>query len=90
MQRPGNNNLWPQTPGGELSVEVRYSQKWRNLTDTQRAAFESTLSPGWTISNTDLSFPKLTRSVDRIYVSNGWGVTKSVYDFKGKIDERRD
>ena len=78
MQRPGNN-LWPQTPGGELSVIVRYSQKWHNLTDAQRAAFKRTLSPGWTTSNTDLSFPKLTRTVDRTYVSNGWGVTKIVY-----------
>jgi hypothetical protein len=78
MQRPGNN-LWPQTPGGELSVVVRYSQKWRNLTDAQRAAFKQTLSPVWTTTNTDLSFPNLTRTVDRTYVSNGWGVTKTVY-----------
>jgi hypothetical protein len=77
-QRPGNN-LWPRTPGGELGVVVRYSQKWLNLTDVQRAAFKKALSPGWTTSNTDLSFPKLTRSVDRTYVSNGWGVTKIVY-----------
>lgn len=78
MQRPGNN-LWPQTPGGELAVVVRYSQKWRDLTDAQRAAFKQTLSTGWSTSNTDLSFPKLNRSVDRTYVSNGWGMTKSIY-----------
>jgi hypothetical protein len=77
-QRPGNN-LWPQTPGGELAIVVRYSQKWRDLTDAQRAAFRQGLGTGWTTSNTDLSFPKLTRSLDRTYVSNGWGVTKSVY-----------
>lgn len=76
--RPGNN-LWPRTPSGELSIVVRYSQKWRDLTDAQRAAFRQTLSTGWTTSNTDLSFPSLTRSTDRNYVSNGWGVTKSVY-----------
>jgi Bacterial HORMA domain family 1 len=78
MQRPGNN-LWPQTAGGELAVVVQYSQKWFGLTDTQRATFRQTLSPGWGASNTDLSFPKLTRSTDRSYVSNGWGVTKSIY-----------
>lgn len=77
-QRPGNN-LWPRTPGGELAVFVRYSQKWRDLTDAQRAAFKQTLTSGWTTSNTNLSFPKLSRSVDRTYVSNGWGVTKSVF-----------
>jgi Bacterial HORMA domain family 1 len=77
-QRPGNNR-WPRTPSGELSIVVQYSQKWRNLTDAQRAAFKQTLTTGWTTSSTDLSFPSLTRSADRNYVSNGWGVTKSVY-----------
>jgi hypothetical protein len=77
-KRPGNN-LWPRTPGGDLVVVVRYSQKWRNLSDAQRAAFRKTLSPHWCASNTDLSFPSLTRSPDRNYVSNGWGVTKSVF-----------
>ena len=52
--RPGNN-LWPRTPSGQLIIVVRYSQKWRNLTDAQRAAFRQTLSTGWTMSNTDLS-----------------------------------
>ena len=77
-QRPGNN-LWPRTPGGELYVVVRYSQAWRSLTDTQRAAFVKTLNITWSSSRTDLSFPGLTRSTDRNYVSNGWGMTKSVY-----------
>jgi hypothetical protein len=77
-QRPGNN-LWPRTPGGQLYVVVRYSQTWRNLTDTQRAAFVKTLNTSWSAASTDLSFPGLTRSSDRSYVSNGWGVTKSVY-----------
>jgi hypothetical protein len=76
--RPGNN-LWPHTPAGGLNIVVRYSEKWRQLTANQRAAFERTLSISWTPSNTDLSFPSLTRSSDRNYVSNGWGVTKSVY-----------
>ena len=76
--RPGNN-LWPRTPSGQLNIVVRYSQKWRALTDAQRAAFSQTLSAGWSPSSTDLSFPSLTRSSDRNYVSNGWGVTKSVY-----------
>jgi len=77
-QRPGNN-LWPRTPGGQLYVVVRYSQKWRDLTDTQRTAFSKDLKITWSASTTDLSFPSLTRSSDRSYVSNGWGVTKSVF-----------
>jgi hypothetical protein len=77
-QRPGNNR-WPRTPSGQLNIVVRYSQKWHGLTEAQKAAFSQALTTGWTTSNTDLSFPSLTRSVDRNYVSNGWGVTKSVY-----------
>lgn len=77
-QRPGNNR-WPRTPSGQLNIVVRYSQKWHGLTDAQKAAFSQTLSAGWTTSSTDLSFPSLTRSADRNYVSNGWGVTKTVY-----------
>jgi hypothetical protein len=77
-QRPGNN-LWPYTPGGGLNVVVQYSTKWGQLTDGERAAFQKTLSNTWTPRNIDLSFPSLGRSADRNYVSNGWGVTKSVY-----------
>jgi hypothetical protein len=77
-QRPGNN-LWPRMPGGELCVVVRYSQKWRNLTDAQRTAFMQTMATGLSPSNIDLSFPSLSRTADRNYVSNGWGVVKSVY-----------
>jgi hypothetical protein len=76
--RPGNN-LWPATPGGELSIVLRNSQKWHDLTDAQRVAFNETLNISWVSSSTDLSFPALTRSTDRNYVSNGWGLTKSVY-----------
>jgi hypothetical protein len=76
--RPGNNR-WPATPGGELSVVLRNSQKWRDLTDSQKVAFNETLSTSWIPSSTDLSFPALSRSTDRNYVSNGWGMKKSVY-----------
>ncbi|MGA7792409.1 MAG: hypothetical protein WCA19_05175 [Candidatus Acidiferrales bacterium] len=76
--RPGNN-LWPRTPSGQLNIVVRYSQKWHGLTDAQKLAFSQTLSTEWSPSSTDLSFPSLTRSADRNYVSNGWGVTRSVY-----------
>jgi hypothetical protein len=76
--RPGNNR-WPATPGGELSIVLRNSQKWHDLTDSQRTSFNETLNINWAPSNTDLSFPSLTRYADRSYVSNGWGVTKTVF-----------
>jgi len=76
--RPGNNR-WPATPGGELSIVLQNSPKWANLTDAQKAAFNNTLNVSWVASSTDVSFPALTRTADRNYVSNGWGMTKSVY-----------
>jgi hypothetical protein len=76
--RPGNNR-WPATPSGDLTVVVRNSPKWRDLTDSQRQVFNGNLSTSWSASSTDLSFPALTHSADRSYVSNGWGVTKSVF-----------
>ncbi|MHB8527524.1 MAG: HORMA-1 domain-containing protein [Candidatus Acidiferrales bacterium] len=76
--RPGNNR-WPATPGGELSIVLQNSKKWRDLTDSQKSAFNKTLNTSWVASSTDLSFPALTRTADRNYVSNGWGVMKSVY-----------
>jgi len=77
-QRPGNN-LWPQTPGGDLSIVVQYSSKFAALTTTQRQALAEELGTTWSTSTTDLSFPSLTRATDRTYVSNGWGVTKSIF-----------
>jgi hypothetical protein len=77
-QRPGNN-LWPQTPGGELYVVVAYSPKFAALTTAQRQLLSGELATTWSTSTTDLSFPSLTRATDRTYVSNGWGVTKSIF-----------
>jgi hypothetical protein len=77
-QRPGNN-LWPPTPGGELSIVVQYSPKFGALTTAQKEALNEALSTTWSTSTTDLSFPALTRASDRSYVSNGWGVTKSIF-----------
>jgi hypothetical protein len=66
-------------PGGNLNVVVQYSQKWLNLTEAQRTAFKQTLATGLSPTNIDTSFPSLTRTADRNYVSNGWGVVKSAY-----------
>jgi hypothetical protein len=76
--RPGNN-MWPATPSGVLTVIVRYSPRWGGLSQAQQTTFRSELGLTWIDASTDLSFPSLTGSADRNYVSNGWGMTKSVY-----------
>ncbi|MBK8270706.1 MAG: hypothetical protein IPK83_21330 [Planctomycetes bacterium] len=77
-QRPGNN-LWPRTPGGELTVVVRYSSKWKALSYDEQQGFKQSLNITWGTSSTDLSFPLLSGSADRNYVSNGWGLQRTVY-----------
>lgn len=76
--RPGNNR-WPQTPGGTLSVVVRYTQAWANLPGPKKEEFQSGLNIPWTSTSLDLSFPTLSGSVDRSYASNGWGMKKTGY-----------
>jgi hypothetical protein len=77
-QRPGNN-LWPRTPQGDLTVVVKHSPKWTYLPQAQKDAVKQLLATTWSSSAADLSFPTLTRTPDRNYVSNGWGVTKSIF-----------
>lgn len=76
--RPGNY-LWPRTPGGQLCVHVTHSQDWRKLTEAQKAAFNQRLSRTWGTLDLDTSFPMLTRCHDRNYVSNGFGLQKTVF-----------
>lgn len=77
-QRPGNN-LWPRTPGGGLVVLVTYSSEWLKLSALQQSNFTAKLKESWGASDIDTSFSNLTRHADRDYVSNGYGMRKSVY-----------
>lgn len=76
--RPGNM-LWPRTPGGTLALLVEYSPAWWGLPENKKAEFKKELKVQWGTSNIDPSFPGLSRSVDRSYVSNGYALNKSVY-----------
>ncbi len=76
--RPGNY-LWPWTPRGQLFVHVTYNSKWWNLSQTQRDNFKRQLQQHWGTLNLDTSFPMLTCYIDRNYVSNGFGLKKSVF-----------
>jgi hypothetical protein len=78
VQRPGNN-LWPRTPGGILQVIVAYSPDWHSRTLAQKAAFRLKLKETWGATDIDTSFPGLTRHSDRDYMSNGFGLRKSIY-----------
>jgi hypothetical protein len=78
-QRPGNN-LWPRVSGGNLRIILNYSEKWHNLSDQQKTTFRTNqLNESWVSTDIDTSFPSLSKSFDRNYVSNGYGVRKSTY-----------
>jgi len=76
---PGKS-LWPSTPGGTLYATVVYSERWWTLTDSQRANFKAGLQQTWGTSSIDVSFPNLARSLDRNYVSNGYGIRKYTFN----------
>ncbi len=77
--RPGNY-LWPRTPGGRLRAYITYSQKWRELPFLQRVAFEPRLRLSWFTFDLDTSFPMLTPRHDRNYISNGFGLQKTIFE----------
>jgi len=70
-QRPGNN-LWPRISGSSLSVILRQSKAWPQ-------SFADKLKCGWGDCNVDTSFSHLSRQHDRDYVSNAFGLRKSVF-----------
>jgi hypothetical protein len=76
--RPGNY-LWPRTPGGQLCVHVTYSEEWWRESTTRKAAFMQRLIQTWGTLALDTSFLMLRRQLDRNYVSNGFGLVKTVF-----------
>lgn len=77
--RPGNY-LWPRTPGGRLCVHVTYSEEWWRESDVRKADFKLRLIQTWGTLDLDTSFPMLRRQLDRNYVSNGFGLMKTVFN----------
>ena len=76
--RPGNY-LWPRTSGGQLCVHVTYTDAWWNLSELQKSNFKSRLCRPWGTLDLDTSFPMLIRVFDRNYVSNGFGLQKTLF-----------
>lgn len=63
-----------------MNVTLNYTDKWRLLTAEQEATFRKGLAIGWTSETDDLSVDHLQIRSQRTYVSNGYGVKKSVYE----------
>lgn len=72
--RPGNN-LWPQTPGGVLSLVATLSDEWWAKTDMEKDAFIKVngLHGKWAHTTKSTSFAGLSSSQGQRYASNGYG-----------------
>jgi hypothetical protein len=79
-QEPGNN-LWPKIPGARLQVIATLSDAWWTLSDAEKARFRvrTGLQSEWSLTTIDTSFNGMSRTIDRHYVSNGYGMEKVMY-----------
>jgi hypothetical protein len=71
-------NLW-NGMAERMSVTLNYSDEWQNLNESDQAAFKATLNISWGLVTDDLSVGHLDVSDQRTYVSNGYGVKKTVF-----------
>jgi len=80
--RAGNNNDWSDIPNTYLIVILCYTQKWRNLSESEKNKFqkEKDFKIGWTGSDIDNSFSHLTSNNRQLYASNGYELQKTVYN----------
>jgi Bacterial HORMA domain family 1 len=73
-QRPGNN-LWPDTAPGSLHIIVSTTDSWA----ATQASLASQLTGTWTTTTEDTTHAALSRTSERRYASNGWGLERGVY-----------
>lgn len=77
---PGNN-LWPRLPGASLTVIATLSDAWWELSPAQRQQFRERtgLQGSWEPTDVDTTFIGMSRTLDRRYASNGYGMEKVLY-----------
>lgn len=78
-ERAGKNNDWVDIPNTRLSVILSYTQKWKNLTATEKENFSKSFYISWTASSIDNSFPSLRSSNAQLYASKGYELQKTNY-----------
>ena len=79
-REPGNN-LWPKIPSTRLQVIATLSDAWWAMSDAEKERFRERtgLQCEWVPTTINTSFDDMTRTVDRHYVSNGYGMEKTMY-----------
>lgn len=81
-ERAGKNNAWLDIPNTELSVILSYTQKWHNLSESEKKLFQkdNDFKIGWINSKIDNSFPHLQSTNKQLYASKGYELQKTVYN----------
>lgn len=73
------NMMWPRGVGVRIAITLYYSAKWNQQSAAQQAVFESKLNRTWSAETDDLSTSHLVARSDRTFVSNAYGVKKTVH-----------
>ena len=79
-QEPGNN-LWLRIPGARLRIIATLNNAWWKMTEAERARFRERtgLVGAWSLTTLDTSYAGMSKSIDRRYASNGYGLEKALY-----------
>jgi hypothetical protein len=82
---PGNN-LWLGVSGTHLQIIATLGDAWWAMSDIERARFRerSGLQGRWDMTSIDTSYSGMSRTVDRRYASNGYGMEKALYERQGR------
>lgn len=76
--RPGDL-YWDTSAGDYLYLAIYYTQKWIDLSQTERDAFRAEYLPGWGPSDFDGSYGSMSSSTDRLYASRAYGMERTRY-----------
>lgn len=79
--RAGKNNDWSEIPNTHLSVILSYTNKWHNLSETEKEKFysDNSFKLSWTSTSIDNSFPNLSNTKAQLYASKGYELQKTTY-----------
>jgi hypothetical protein len=76
--KPGDL-YWDAEGGDSLHLIVYFTQKWRDLTPTARAAFEAVHMVGWGTSDFDGNYGGMSAATDKHFVSRAYGMERTQY-----------
>jgi hypothetical protein len=77
--RACKNNDWPDIPNTRLTAILSYTDKWKKLSESEKAAFSKKFKLPWTTTKIDNAFPSLQKNDAQLYASKGYELQKTNY-----------